>query len=511
MKHKTVVCLISAVLFSMPLGIEAFTGVADVIETAGRVFVKHPGEKNWKQAEPFMILFENDELKTEKLSNSEVYFWPKNEAIKLGESAHIKLGKNNFNILSGQNVSVDSFGKIRKDKKEPSLVGATTLRGAAAAPSSLSQNFPALRARNFWMNGNFEEAAREYKQLLKSEKHKSRFLDEQLNLLKKEKAKRDALFDEAVNILAGRLKEKDKLKVCIGKITYADSDAAGSLGVFFSSELSRALVQSKAFREISRRELSRVMEEQKLSLTGVIEPSEAVVTGKIKGVNAILTGDYWEESLSIRANISLVNSLTAEKITAASFSIPLDLLPAELQSKPQNYDEYSSAVTAWKEHENGLGDFKVRVWVDDSSNTVAGLAGGVYKEGENITVFFKSDKDCYLRLFHTNAEGKIQLLFPNQYHRNDYIEKDKVYSIPDNDMPFQFKIAPPLGAEIIKAAASLQPFPKEESAGENSNNPFQFLGKAGQENIGGIVKRGITIIPAEARSEAICVFTTIAK
>lgn len=92
-------------------------------------------------------------------------------------------------------------------------------------------------------------------------------------------------------------------------------------------------------------------------------------------------------------------------------------------------------------------EFKIEVWVDKG-------CGKSYKEGENLTIYFKSNKDCYLTLFELSSGGRTKLLLPNRYRESNFFEADKVHSIPSESDNFRFEVSRPLGKSMIKAVAT---------------------------------------------------------
>jgi len=80
-----------------------------------------------------------------------------------------------------------------------------------------------------------------------------------------------------------------------------------------------------------------------------------------------------------------------------------------------------------------------------------------YQSGDPIVFEFKADKDCYLALIDIGTSGKTKILFPNRYHPENKIEKDKVYTIPAAGADFKYEAEGPGGLETIKAVASINP------------------------------------------------------
>src|SRR5262245_35292994 len=72
----------------------------------------------------------------------------------------------------------------------------------------------------------------------------------------------------------------------LNKTTYG----ANRLGTSASDVLITELAKSNRFIVVERDKLDKLMEEQKLALSGAIDPNTAAKMGKILGLNAIVTG-----------------------------------------------------------------------------------------------------------------------------------------------------------------------------------------------------------------------------
>jgi TolB-like protein len=80
-----------------------------------------------------------------------------------------------------------------------------------------------------------------------------------------------------------------------------------------------------------------------------------------------------------------------------------------------------------------------------------------YRLGEEIRFYFRSDHDCYLTLVDYEPNGKVKVLFPNQFFQNNFVRGGKTYIIPDKEYGFKLTIEPPTGTERIKAIATTDP------------------------------------------------------
>jgi len=104
-----------------------------------------------------------------------------------------------------------------------------------------------------------------------------------------------------------------------------------------------------------------------------------------------------------------------------------------------------------------------------------------YKVGEDVVIQFKADKVCYLALIDIGTSGKAIILFPNKWHTDNKIEKDKTYTIPPLGSNFSYRVMAPTGLEHIKALASVDPvLSKVESLQEELKQPIETKPEKGQ-------------------------------
>jgi len=141
--------------------------------------------------------------------------------------------------------------------------------------------------------------------------------------------------------------------------------------------------------------------------------------------------------------------------------------------------------------------FKINVWVDKG-------CGSTYRVGENLIVYFESSQDCYLTLFDFTPEGKVRQIFPNRYHKDNFIRAHKVYAVPGERDSFKFGVTPPPGEETIKAVATVSPwrFTRETI---NYKEAFPIVGKSAQE-FSSKFKQKIRPIPRLRWIESSCRF-----
>ncbi len=109
--------------------------------------------------------------------------------------------------------------------------------------------------------------------------------------------------------------------------------------------------------------------------------------------------------------------------------------------------------------------FKIEVWVEEAGTGKRDIlriprqtSSKNYHIGDKINICFKSEKDCYLNLWNFGTSGKLTVLFPNMLFEDNFVKKNKTYSIPGEDYPFDYILSGPPGKERVKAIAATQKF-----------------------------------------------------
>lgn len=115
--------------------------------------------------------------------------------------------------------------------------------------------------------------------------------------------------------------------------------------------------------------------------------------------------------------------------------------------------------------------FKVRVWITDEKRRD-------FKIGEKIIFNFQSEKDCYLLMLNIDSQGNFHVIFPNQFYKENRVTGGKIISIPDEKMGKQFELqfGEPVGEEIVKVIATLEPLKLEELGIDKFKQLFTLKG-----------------------------------
>lgn len=114
----------------------------------------------------------------------------------------------------------------------------------------------------------------------------------------------------------------------IHKIAIVDfTDLSGqvsALGQFLAEELTTQLflVSPAQFQVVERRQLIRVLEEQRLTMTGLIDAATLADVGKILGIEALVTGSITDLGNEVKVNARLIAIDTARVFAVAAARIP---------------------------------------------------------------------------------------------------------------------------------------------------------------------------------------------
>lgn len=77
----------------------------------------------------------------------------------------------------------------------------------------------------------------------------------------------------------------------------------------------------------------------------------------------------------------------------------------------------------------------------------------IYDEGDTLRVSVTTNKNCYLRLVYSEANGRDIIIFPNYQNRDDQVKGEVEYVLPT-----VFQITTPLGKEVLHAFVSSEKF-----------------------------------------------------
>jgi hypothetical protein len=94
---------------------------------------------------------------------------------------------------------------------------------------------------------------------------------------------------------------------------------------YFTANLLFAFSQAEIFKAIERDDLQKIIEEQKLQLTGLTDLDKAVEVGKIMGADMLIAGELFEKEECFELYVKLLNVKTAEVLSVTKTRIDKSL------------------------------------------------------------------------------------------------------------------------------------------------------------------------------------------
>ena len=118
------------------------------------------------------------------------------------------------------------------------------------------------------------------------------------------------------------------------------------IGRLISEELVARLFRTGRFSMVERHLLDKVLEEQKLGLSGIIDENTAKKVGRLLGADAICTGTVTYLTRSVRVNARLISTETGVIFSAASAEVFKDEGIRTLTRKGNSYLNNNGTYTS---------------------------------------------------------------------------------------------------------------------------------------------------------------------
>ncbi len=139
---------------------------------------------------------------------------------------------------------------------------------------------------------------------------------------------------ELAQQISKNMTETGKKKIAI--IEFSDLDGnITAFGQFLAEELITQLfmISPGQFEVVERRQLMKVLSEQKLTMSGLLDAKAMESVGKILGIEAIVTGSIADLGNNVKVNARLIGVDTAKVFAVAATKIPKVGTVAELIKK----------------------------------------------------------------------------------------------------------------------------------------------------------------------------------
>jgi hypothetical protein len=229
------------------------------------------------------------------------------------------------------------------------------------------------------------------------------------------------------------------IRVFMDAVTYADTPFRGSLSAYLEQALASELVacgQVTIVDKAAGREAIRA---------GGMEANLAATLRS----QAVVRGACFDLGEAVQFTLR-VTAVSGEELAAASFKVPAAVIrKAGLKLVPDNFEEARKAL-ALCDATVKASRLQVKLALDRGD-------GGIYRQGDKLYLFLRANLDCYVKVLYHQVDGSTVVIFPNAYHPDGHVVKDRQYQIPPDDNSFALEVMEPFGVELVKVMASTEP------------------------------------------------------
>jgi hypothetical protein len=89
--------------------------------------------------------------------------------------------------------------------------------------------------------------------------------------------------------------------------------------------------------------------------------------------------------------------------------------------------------------------FSLKLWLDKER-------GATYAPGEKIKIFFQASRDSFVTLYNYDTEGRVKIIFPNQYSPHNFVRAGQTHSVEGQISPHTRP-----GMEFVQGFATTRP------------------------------------------------------
>ncbi|CAM3254978.1 DUF4384 domain-containing protein [Deinococcus saxicola] len=139
-------------------------------------------------------------------------------------------------------------------------------------------------------------------------------------------------------------------------------------------------------------------------------------------------------------------------------------------------------------------ELNVQVW---TNRDASGEGNPTYQIGERISVGLKTNADAYIYLFNVNADGNIDLFFPNRYEDSNYVQAGtRVF--PRSGAKYNLSVGGPNGQDKLLAVASTTELSLNDIATFEGQQNFATISVQGQDGLAQALSIVVNPLPDNA-------------
>ena len=230
--------------------------------------------------------------------------------------------------------------------------------------------------------------------------------------------------DDAAFFIANTYKtqvENANIPVRLGNVTYQDTKMGSSFSRRFYSVL-----------------------EQKLNS----ETNLQIITNVSPGsdINNLFSGNYWKDGNYLKVITTIRNTNSGKILYSAESKISIDAINnADLNYKPENFEDAYSRMLDFKKGEVVGGGLNIDIWTNKGQDNL------MFVKDEHMKLYIRANRECYVRFIYHMADGSKVMLLDNYYIGSGNINKVI-------EMPYEFECAEPFGVETLQLNAQSDEF-----------------------------------------------------
>lgn len=250
-------------------------------------------------------------------------------------------------------------------------------------------------------------------------------------------------------------------RLAVAPFVHKDGGYGGTLGELCTGDISAELARLDTFRVLPEEGLKALLEDKDLWLSEVVRAKGG---GKapdgFDAFDLLVRGSYYvdRQALTIELRAELMDIGNGKVVGRASVVLADSDLPMALNLKELDAaKELSEALAITRDavtrgvliktsHTVAERRARVRVWPAGS--------GSRFQAGSTLRFKVTVDRDAYVRLFNIGPDGSAVMIFPNAYHKDNFLRSGEIMTIPSGMMRFEFVVDSPFGPEAIQAVAT---------------------------------------------------------
>ncbi|MXV19879.1 DUF4384 domain-containing protein [Deinococcus xianganensis] len=145
----------------------------------------------------------------------------------------------------------------------------------------------------------------------------------------------------------------------------------------------------------------------------------------------------------------------------------------------------------------------VEVWVNKDAT---GKANPTYRKGEPIKIAVKTNQDAYVYLFNINANGVVDLFFPNNFEESNFVQGGVTRVFPQQNARYGLNVGGPNGQDRLLALASTRELDLTDIAKFAKDQGFAQVSVKGQENLARALSIVVNPLPADGWTTDVVTF-----